>query len=229
LIGSTEQVTDLVRRLRLVDCVARGLQLLHAAWVAHRDVKPSNVLLSGDDVHLADLGLCLPVDDEARLTETSEAVGSRLYIAPENESGFSEDVDQRPADVYGWAKLAWAVIASRNPPARELLVQSGYRLEALLRDDRLAGLNPLFERLDTDPRTRLTDWTVVRGELSAILSLYEERAGIDVAESSTTQPRWRRHPGSQGSGELRRRAGRWCGRTRDIGTRTRLDACCNGS
>jgi serine/threonine protein kinase len=52
---------------------------------------------------LADFGLAIEVLDpeQARLTSTSEAVGSRYYIAPENENGVNESVDQRPADFYG--------------------------------------------------------------------------------------------------------------------------------
>jgi tRNA A-37 threonylcarbamoyl transferase component Bud32 len=172
-------------RLHLVHAVAVALASLHAAGVAHRDIKPANVLRDGDRVLLADFGLCLAIDADDRLTETEEAVGSRLYIAPENESGFSEDVDQRPADCYAWAKLAWATIAGRNPPARERQLLPENRLEVLLDDPRLVGLHPLFDRmLDPDPRVRLADWQVIQGEIDAVLRLYEPEASRAEVKSS---------------------------------------------
>lgn len=91
--------------------VGEALQALHAADTAHRDLKPENVLLDGDNVILADLGLCLALEGDQRLTETREPVGSRNYIPPENEAGINETVDQRPGDCYAFAKLVWAVKA----------------------------------------------------------------------------------------------------------------------
>lgn len=114
------------------------------------------------------LGLCQVIDENDRLTATDEAVGSRLYIAPENESGINESLDQRPADFYAFAKIGWAVLAGRNPPAREGQLKPGLRLSAIL-DDRFAATDRLFERLlDTDPRSRLADWDVVVAELGYV-------------------------------------------------------------
>ena len=160
-----------MQRLRVADLVAAALQQLHSADVAHRDIKPANVLRTDRGIVLSDFGLCLEVDTDIRLTDTAEAVGSRLYIAPENESGFSDHVDQRPADFYAWAKLAWAVVAGGGvPPAREMQLEPPRQLNVLLDDPRLLPLNNLFQRLlDTDPRARLSDWSVVRNELSNII------------------------------------------------------------
>lgn len=164
---------DVLYRLELVTAVAEGLSLLHNAGVAHRDIKPSNILLHEGRALLADFGLCMHSQDDARLTDTEEAVGSRLYIAPENESGMSESTDQGPADFYAFGKLAWSVIAGKNPPARELLLSPEHRLDAVVGDARLVGLKPLLAQLlDTDPRVRLADWGVVIAELEAILDLY---------------------------------------------------------
>jgi serine/threonine protein kinase len=161
---------DTMHRLRVADSVAAALQQLHSADVAHRDIKPANVLRTDGGIVLSDFGLCLEIDTDIRLTDTAEAVGSRLYIAPENESGLSDQVDQRPADFYAWAKLAWALVAGRVPPAREMQLEPQRQLNVLLDDSHLLPLNNLFQRLlDTDPRARLVDWSVVRNELSNII------------------------------------------------------------
>jgi serine/threonine protein kinase len=83
--------------LHLLISIADGLAEIHKAGYAHRDLKPGNILLCDGGIWLADFGLVLDVNETDRVTETLEAVGSRLYIAPENGSGFNEEVDQRPA------------------------------------------------------------------------------------------------------------------------------------
>jgi tRNA A-37 threonylcarbamoyl transferase component Bud32 len=172
---------DTMQRLRVADSVAAALQQLHSADVAHRDIKPANVLRTDGGIVLSDFGLCLEVDTDIRLTDTVEAVGSRLYIAPENESGLSDQVDQRPADFYAWAKLAWALVAGRVPPAREMQLEPQRQLNVLLDDPRLLPLNNLFQRLfDTDPRARLSDWSVVRNELSNIVIQGEAGGSADL-------------------------------------------------
>ena len=117
---------------------------------------------SGRSLLLADFGLALSVEeqhDEPRLTDSAEAVGSRLYIAPENESGFNPDVDQRPADCYAFAKLAWALLAGKDPPARELQTEHQHRLATTAGAPELSRLDALFTQLlILDPRARLNDW-----------------------------------------------------------------------
>ncbi|WP_112135208.1 serine/threonine protein kinase [Glycomyces dulcitolivorans] len=174
LIGSQSRRLDTLSRLRLVAKIADALALVHQQGLAHRDIKPENILLNGDQILLADFGLCISIED-ARLTETSEIVGPRLYMAPEHESGISEEVDQRPGDCYSWAKLAWAVIAVRNPPAREAVLEEGKQLHRLLGDNRLLGMHQLFERiLVIDPRARLKDWAAIQGDLRHTMRLFDE-------------------------------------------------------
>jgi hypothetical protein len=57
-----------------------------------------------------------------RLTETAEQIGSRFYIAPENERGFNPEVDQRPADLHAFGKLAWVLLSGlpQLPSARAM-------------------------------------------------------------------------------------------------------------
>jgi serine/threonine protein kinase len=134
--------------LSLLIEIARSFAAIHAGGVAHRDAKPANVLLRGDEIALSDFGLCIQIDEDAgRLTSHGEAVGSRLYIAPENESGINEELDQRPADFYAFTKILWATLAGRQPPARELQLEADNRLEEIFRDPRYASLRAIQEQL----------------------------------------------------------------------------------
>ena len=91
--------SDPIGGLSVLIELAEILADVHAAGLAHRDVKPSNILIGPSGLVLSDFGLCLELDDDGtRLTDTDEAVGSRHYIAPENEAGINFEVDQRPAD-----------------------------------------------------------------------------------------------------------------------------------
>jgi len=164
--GGTQSV---IETLNLCIQIADALRLCHAARVAHRDIKPANILLSDDgQVLLADLGLARERGDD-RLTELDEAVGSRFYIAPENESGMNLDNDQRPADFYAFGKVMWVLLTGRTPLPRELILEAGNRLETVRDDNRLAPLDTVLEELlDRDPRSRLNDWADVTAELARV-------------------------------------------------------------
>ncbi|MGY1813954.1 protein kinase domain-containing protein [Blastococcus sp. SYSU D00820] len=85
--------------------VAEALDAAHADGLVHRDVKPSNILLTGRAdrpfVYLVDFGIARSADDPAVLTETGTAIGSLEYMAPERFVT-GRDVDRR-VDVYALA------------------------------------------------------------------------------------------------------------------------------
>lgn len=169
--GRLEDTNAAVRiLLQLVD----ALEVLHSSGWAHRDLKPANILLSGDQLVLCDLGLALPfgIDgEEARLTTSMEAIGSRYYIAPENESGIADEVDQRPADFYAFGKISWVLLSGHPPLAREAQLEPSNRLATIADEEKLAAWDEVCdELLRLDPRARLADWPAVRTELRALLA-----------------------------------------------------------
>jgi hypothetical protein len=168
--------------------LAEALQAIHRHGYAHRDVKPDNIFFDGDTLLLGDFGLCLWADDDMRLTESAEAVGSRYFIAPENEGGINESADQQPADFYALGKVLWCILAGRRPLPREEQLRPENRLARVLGNDHLARLDPLFQQLlDADVRSRLADSKTVIRELGTVRMHFtgeaEEspRAPMDVA------------------------------------------------
>ena len=105
----------------IVRQAALGLQHAHEHDLVHRDVKPSNLLLSRDGtVKVLDLGLALLQGEPRRreeLTTTGQVMGTLDYIAPEQASD-SHQVDVR-ADVYSLGCTLFKLLTGRAPFASD--------------------------------------------------------------------------------------------------------------
>ncbi|MFG0320534.1 MAG: serine/threonine-protein kinase, partial [Planctomycetota bacterium JB042] len=95
--------------LDLARQVAAALHHAHARGVIHRDVKPSNVMVTPDGrARLIDFGLTAAEGSES-LTRSGAALGTLLYMAPEQVRG-DRDADAR-ADVYGLGATLYELLA----------------------------------------------------------------------------------------------------------------------
>jgi hypothetical protein len=99
----------------IVSQVGAGLDAAHAAGLVHRDVKPANVLLSGEHAYLSDFGLSRLEASESRLTDTGQWIGSVDYCSPEQLRG--QRTDAR-ADVYALGCVLHAALSGRPPYPR---------------------------------------------------------------------------------------------------------------
>ena len=104
---------ELREALRITRLAAEGLAAACRAGVVHRDVKPSNILLTHDGgVKVADFGLAKPVSGELTLTSESMVVGTPNYMAPEQAEG--RQVDHR-ADIYALGITLFHMLTGRPP------------------------------------------------------------------------------------------------------------------
>ncbi len=130
--GSPYYAMELVEGPTLIDLVKRGdlpepkvlceslagvtdaLHTLHENGIVHRDVKPSNIMVRPDGRYvLADFGLARTALAQT-MTKTGDALGTPLYMSPEQMLGNRDAVDRR-TDVYGVGATLYQLLTGRPP------------------------------------------------------------------------------------------------------------------
>jgi predicted Ser/Thr protein kinase len=105
------------RAAGLVSQVANALDAAHESGLIHRDVKPANILITGQDhVYLTDFGLTKHASSISGLTRTGQWVGTVDYTAPEQIEG--TPVTPR-TDVYSLGCVLFETLTGRTPYKRD--------------------------------------------------------------------------------------------------------------
>ena len=101
--------------------VANALAYAHEHGIAHRDIKPDNILLSGRSAAVADFGIAKAITaakdagDGATptLTQVGTSLGTPAYMAPEQAA--ADPTTNHRADIYAFGCVAYEVLAGRPP------------------------------------------------------------------------------------------------------------------
>jgi YVTN family beta-propeller protein len=101
------------RAVQVLGQVAAALDTAHARGLVHRDVKPSNVLVTTDDhAYLADFGLTRRLGESGAAFGAAQSLGTVDYVAPEQIRG--EEIDGS-ADLYSLGCLLHECLTGQPP------------------------------------------------------------------------------------------------------------------
>ena len=133
------------RAAEIVNQVAGALDAAHEAGLIHRDVKPANVLLSGDHAYLADFGLTRFAGAN-ELTTAGHFLGTVDYMAPEQ---FHPGPNDARADVYALGCVLFAALTGAPPFLRETVPATmlAHLHDKPPRPSSRAGVPPGFDRV----------------------------------------------------------------------------------
>jgi eukaryotic-like serine/threonine-protein kinase len=182
--------------------VADGLSYAHEQGVIHRDIKPSNLMVTGSGrVKIMDFGIAR-VRGSDRMTRAGSAVGTPLYMSPEQCRGLEGD---ERSDIYSLAVVLYELLAGA-PPFKgatdfELTkAHLGTPPPSLI--PRIAGVEPPLESaimtaLSKRPEQRFPSIslfsdaagaTAVRGDATGIMHNYIRSSQAQPAAHETAKP-----------------------------------------
>jgi serine/threonine-protein kinase len=159
--------------LPLFEQLLDALAFVHSEKIVHRDVKPSNVMVSNTDrVKLSDFGLAL-LAGEPRLTAFG-IPGTPQYMSPEQLQG--KDLDHR-SDIYSSALVLYRMLSGRAAfQSTEYLAQLHERmsgpppLRTLVADLPASVCEAVVIALQVEPGRRFESASSFREELRRAVS-----------------------------------------------------------
>lgn len=105
---------------RILQPVAKAMELAHSQGIVHRDLKPHNIFLAregGEEiVKVLDFGVAKLLStqgDVAQLTHTGTVMGTPLYMSPE-QAGGEKDIDHR-SDIWSFGIIAYECLVGGRP------------------------------------------------------------------------------------------------------------------
>jgi len=168
------------------------LKALHHAHtqnppVIHRDIKPDNIIVTGDfptpQVKVLDFGLAKMLSP-SKLTTTAMTMGTAYYMAPEQVKG-AKDIDQR-ADLFSVGVVFYEMLTGEVPSGR-------FKLPAEMNPELPAKIDDLMDTvLQQHPKDRYASAREFAGALESVVQTADENARRKEREAAEAEMRKQR-------------------------------------
>jgi serine/threonine protein kinase len=167
---------------KIIRNILEGLAAAHASGVVHRDVKPENIMLTGNaeagdySLKILDFGIARAIDSSAKQAiTTTTSTGTALYMAPEQKT--AADTVGPPADLYAVSAIFYELLLGVAPTGRWTPLSKE-------REDLPSGIDSVIDKgLSSRPRSRYQN---AQEYLTAIGEIRVEP--LPVPEPESPQP-----------------------------------------
>ena len=163
------------KTIALLSQAVEALSLAHAKGVVHRDLKPSNLMVATEadgrqTIRLVDFGIAkvtMPNEKNTTLTSTGEAMGSPLYMSP--EQCLSKPIDFR-TDIYSLGCVMHECLTGKPPFQSSSflgIIMSHVQEPLQITDNRVSSaLNSIMQRcMAKDPTERYDSMEELKADL----------------------------------------------------------------
>jgi serine/threonine protein kinase/WD40 repeat protein/Flp pilus assembly protein TadD len=174
----------LPERLELFTSICEAIQHAHTKGIIHRDVKPTNVLVTRHDgqavVKVIDFGISKAMGqqltEKTLFTEFAQMIGTPLYMSPEQAELSGTDIDTR-SDIYSLGVLLYELLTGTTPVSQEELKKATFdEVRRIIREEEPPKPSTRISTAEAAPSIaaqRHTEPTklarMVRGELDWIV------------------------------------------------------------
>ena len=176
---------DTKARLELFTSVCHAIQHAHQKGIIHRDIKPTNVLVTMHDgvpvTKVIDFGIAKATNSELTsktlFTEHRQMIGTPAYMSPEQAEMSGLDIDTR-SDIYSLGVLLYELLTGTTPFDMKDLLAKGYaEMMRTIREDephkpstRISTLGDTGTRTALERRVDLKKLgTLLRGDIDWIV------------------------------------------------------------
>ncbi|MBC7790028.1 MAG: serine/threonine protein kinase [Anaerolineae bacterium] len=195
------ELISITEAVRILHHVTDALAYAHERGVVHRDIKPDNVLMSGQHAVVTDFGVAKALGHAmnhgkggSAVTGIGFAIGTPAYMAPEQAAG--DPASDHRSDIYSVGVLAYELLAGKSPfggyaPHETLaahLTERPKRVDSLRPDTPLALATIIAKCLEKRPSDRPQSALEVCRDLDALAT--PSGAAVRAVTLARARGRW---------------------------------------
>ncbi|MDQ4024268.1 MAG: PASTA domain-containing protein, partial [Actinomycetota bacterium] len=185
------------RAAEIASDVAAALERAHSSGLVHRDIKPTNIMLtSGGQTKVTDFGIARALGgstEQTQMTQTGMVIGTAAYLSPEQAQG--NPVDAR-SDVYSLGCVLYEMLTGRPPFAGDTPLAIAYKhvreeaaAPSTVNPDVPQALDAItLKALAKDPENRYSSAHEMREDLQRLLAGQQVHATPLMATQTAVAP-----------------------------------------